>query len=185
MHIGIIDNGSRHTPLLKTMLGQHNRISMYAPSQSSTLPEADIDLFILSGSYIRPYYDSIYYSEIELIKRVTKPILGICEGYELIAHTYGSEIKKLEYKRTGVRRLDILNEKSELVRGIDNLTVYEAHRFAIAKVPDEFEAIAESESGIEIMKHKTKKVFGFQFHPEVTTEHNTGKEVLMNLIYSL
>ncbi len=185
MHIAIIDNGSRHTPILKNMLGQHNQISMFSPAQSPAIDLSAIDLMILSGSYIRPYFDSVYYPEVDLIKRIKKPLLGICEGHELIAHTYGCEIKKLEYKRTGVRRLDILKGQSELVRGIDNLMVYEAHRYAVAKVPDDFEAIAESESGIEIMKHTAKPVFGFQFHPEVTQENNNGKSVLMNLIYSL
>ena len=52
------------------------------------------DAFVLSGSskYAILNHLDVYSSEIELIKKSNKPILGICLGFELICYTFDEKL---------------------------------------------------------------------------------------------
>jgi GMP synthase-like glutamine amidotransferase len=53
-------------------------------------------------------------------------------------------------------------------------------------VPDDvFTVIARSATGAEIIRHRTRPVYGLQFHPEVREPANDGSEVLTSILSRL
>lgn len=69
---------------------------------------------------------------------------------------------------------------------IAELSVYESHRWGITDLPNELEELARSKDGIEIFRHKTRPVYGFQFHPEAGVAPEESRRVferVLSLVY--
>lgn len=181
----IINNGSKHiSDLRELFIDAHEIIEL------SQIPAVDIssfDLIILSGSStlsITNNYHSLWETEIELILTSSKPIIGICFGCELIAHTFGATLKRLHNKQKGIVTI-LPSKSSDIFNQLGDLRVYEAHRWSIVSLSQELEGLALSNSGIEIFRHKTRPIYGLQFHPEEFCDKSEGDEILTNIIHKL
>lgn len=111
--------------------------------------------------------------------------IGICYGLQLLALFYGGKIdgtKRGEYGRTKMK----INKYKSLLYANDDQemqTVWMSHSDEVTEIPDGFEAVAHSEEvvfnyffknikcfqGVIVaIEDKEKKIFGIQYHPEVT-----------------
>ena len=60
-----------------------------------------------------------------------------------------------------------------------------SHQDLVYKIPKSFKKIASTkESPLAIIENKSKKIYGIQFHPEVTHTEN-GKILIKNFIFSI
>ena len=60
-----------------------------------------------------------------------------------------------------------------------------SHEDAVVKLPKNFQMIASTkDSKLTIIENKKKKIYGVQFHPEVTHTEN-GKQIFKNFIFSI
>lgn len=127
----------------------------------------DDDIVILSGShdYTAVWNGDIFKNEISIIRHHKGPLIGICLGHQLIAHTYGSHVHQLSKKARGLKMIEPTIE-TDLLDGINEAKVFESHNWSIKKINDPLIELATSDSGIEILKHKNKPTYGMQFHPE-------------------
>ncbi len=120
-----------------------------------------------------------------LMKKI--PILGICYGLQLIAKLFGGSIKSSK-KRREFGRATILKKKSSLlVKNFFNKKniVWMSHQDAITKNPKGFKIVASTkESKFTIIENDKKKIYGVQFHPEVTHTIN-GKKIFKNFLFSI
>ncbi|MCK4730238.1 MAG: gamma-glutamyl-gamma-aminobutyrate hydrolase family protein [Candidatus Aenigmarchaeota archaeon] len=180
MKILLVNNITKHLEELREILKPHEITTV----NFQELPKnySDFDCIILSGGskYKVKNNEEIYKQEIELIKNSEIPVFGICLGFELICHFYGEKIEMLKEKKRGLRNLEII-EKDSLLKGIEKLSVFEAHRFYVKKVKNLI-LLAKSEIGAEIIKHREKPVYGVQFHPEIRLEKNQGTKILTNFL---
>ncbi len=64
--------------------------------------------------------------------------------------------------------LEIVNNDFAEFLGTKNIIVNEAHSIGINKIPNDFSVYAVSDHGAEIIKHKSRLIIGFQFHPEIS-----------------
>ena len=99
------------------------------------------------------------------------PMLGICYGFEAIIAAL-SDVTTIEhYKKPeiGFTKIRIVSP-SRIFKGLPkNLYVFENHVGTIKFLPSSLRKIAVSKNGtIEAFEHKTKPIFGTQFHPEYT-----------------
>ena len=116
------------------------------------------------------------------------PILGICYGCQLMAHSLGGTVVSAadnsvsEYGKTETGYSDDCVIFSGLPKsGIS----WMSHRDYISKVPDGFKVTATTaHCPVAAMADAEKKLYGVQFHPEVNhTEH--GKEMLKSFLFDV
>ncbi|HSX18446.1 MAG TPA: gamma-glutamyl-gamma-aminobutyrate hydrolase family protein [Candidatus Saccharimonadales bacterium] len=167
MKILLINNNTIHLPKLSNSLAGHELEAVeYMPGIK--LDSSNKDLVILSGgggegreaTDRHSGGDLWYKDEIEFILQSQTPILGICMGFELICHAYGSPVEKLSNSVIGLRDVKLPSGSK--------LKQFESHDWGILSVPSkELEVVADSETGIEIVKHRTRPLLGTQFHPEL------------------
>jgi len=116
------------------------------------------------------------------------PILGICYGLQLIAKLFGGSIKSLKKKREFGRASIFKKNQSLLIKNffnIKNQSVWMSHQDAVIKLPKGFKIIASTkDSRLTIIENTQSKIYGMQFHPEVTHTVN-GKEIFRNFLFSI
>ena len=114
------------------------------------------------------------------------PILGICYGLQLITKLFGGSIKSSKKKREFGRAILIKKRNSLLTKNFinkNNTLVWMSHQDAVTKLPKNFEAIASTnKSKFTIIENKKKKIYGIQFHPEVT-HTKKGKKIFSNFLF--
>lgn len=182
MKILTIDNGSSYLEKLKSLVSNHSQtIKTY--SEIVLTDKNDFDLIILSGGHSFPVvgHESDFAKEINLIRTTSTPILGICLGFELIAYSYGAWLEKLDSKENKVLELYPTVE-DPIFKNLDHIKVFENHRWVITKESDKLIGLAMSKDGIEIIKHKQKLIYGFQFHPEMFDDKTQGDELFANFM---
>jgi anthranilate/para-aminobenzoate synthase component II len=183
MKVLIIDNGTSYLEKLKALfIGSVVEVIEY--NQISRVKIEDIDLIILSGGHGTPVINkqNFYTSEINFIKTSSVPILGICLGYELIAHAFGAELELMEVREKGILNI-IPIKQSNLFIGVKNFSVYESHRWVVKKLPKELIGLAKSKDGWEIINYSGKPlIYGFQFHPEMFTDQTSGNQIFKNFL---
>ncbi|MGN8226461.1 glutamine-hydrolyzing GMP synthase [Gracilimonas sp. BCB1] len=114
------------------------------------------------------------------------PILGVCYGLQLLAHTEipGSveKAKKREYGRANL----LIDNDEDLLKDIeDESVVWMSHGDHIHELPPSYEIIGHTTNAkVAAVRHKENHIYGVQFHPEVAhTEH--GKQLLQNFAYTI
>ena len=112
------------------------------------------------------------------------PILGVCLGHQAMGQAFGGDVVPARAIMHGKLSM-IRNKGTGLFEGLPS--AFEAtryHSLAVRRdtLPDCFVIDAETDDGeIMGMHHKTRPLFGLQFHPEsIATEH--GHALLDNFL---
>ena len=112
------------------------------------------------------------------------PIFGVCLGHQSIGQAYGGKVVHAEALMHG-KTSPIHHNGKGVFAGLKNpFTATRYHSLAVRKedLPADLEMTAWTEDG-EIMgvQHRSRPVFGVQFHPEsIATE--CGHELLANFL---
>src|SRR6266404_3126909 len=113
------------------------------------------------------------------------PTLGICYGMQLACQILGGEVKpgtSREFGRTQCR----IQEADGLFAGVPEETVvWMSHGDQVQAVGGDFVPLAATETcPIAAVRHRSRPIFGLQFHPEVShTPH--GSRILRNFLYGI
>jgi GMP synthase (glutamine-hydrolysing) len=171
--IYIINFGSRKTPYISQMvtsLGYDNKVFKWDETDGMDLEEADG--LILSGSptFLTEVSHVPYHERYGFIRETVKPVLGICFGHQVVGILHGAQIyrgKEVE----GTIEIKLLKD-DPLFAGLENPTVMAEDHTEGIDVPEGFVHLATSSLyPNEGMKHRTKKIYSVQFHPEVSGEN--------------
>ncbi len=184
----IIDFGSQVTKLIARRireLGVYSEIT--TPKEFNKLKKYNnIKGIILSGgpsSVTTTKFPKISKDIFE--KKI--PILGICYGLQLIAKIFGGKIKSSKKKREFGRAI-LLKKKSSLLTKqylAKQKSVWMSHEDAVVKLPINFKIIASTkDSKFTIIENKKKKIYGVQFHPEVT-HTDKGYIIFKNFLFTI
>lgn len=158
--------------LNESLAGHDVQVQMYKPGIS--FRHADKDLVILSGGggegleihdEFRP--GKLWYEDqMKFVLTCNKPILGICMGFEVICRAYGAEIKRVDRLIQGFVNVKTSDEGANFFDK-KQLKQFESHEWVVPKVESFcLDVLAESKTGVEVVKHKTRNILGTQFHPE-------------------
>jgi len=111
-------------------------------------------------------------------------ILGVCLGHQAIGQAYGGDVIRAKEVMHG-KTSKIFHNDRGVFKGLPNpfiATRYHSLAVDKATLPDDLEITAWTEDG-EIMgvQHRTRPVYGVQFHPEsIATEG--GHQLLANFL---
>lgn len=112
------------------------------------------------------------------------PILGICYGMQLIAYQLGGKVSSHQQKQFG--KIQIETKKSGLFEKLESAqSVWFSHGDIVDKLPKDFKPIAKTlHVSIAGLENAAQKIYGIQFHPEVT--HTThGMTILNNFLFKI
>lgn len=184
--IAILDFGSQYTQLIARRVREtkvYSEIFPYYVELNKLLANPPKGI-ILSGGPASVYEKQAPRCN-EKIFELDLPILGICYGAQLIAQVLGGKVAKTsqaEYGRINI----ILDNQEDIFYGLStNTTCWMSHQDLVENIPPNFEVIAQSENTkAAAMVNKSKKIYGVQFHPEVT-HTPLGKKIFKNFLYNI
>ena len=104
---------------------------------------------------------------------------------QLIAKIFGGKIKSAKKKREFGRAFLFKKRQSPLIKNFFKASnsVWMSHEDAVVKLPRDFKTIAYTkDSKLTIIENTKKKIYGVQFHPEVTHTFN-GKQIFKNFLF--
>jgi GMP synthase (glutamine-hydrolysing) len=131
---------------------------------------------------------------IDVIKKASQPVLGVCGGHQQIALAYGARIDLMGRLEPGEGYEGAQRERGYLTvetsgAGIfknlpKEITVWHSHFDEVKALPKGFRRTAWNETcPIQAMEHKERPLFGVQFHPELfDDEHPHGRKVIENFL---
>jgi GMP synthase (glutamine-hydrolysing) len=173
----VLDFGSQYTQLIARKLRESGVYTEVVPYRESLedIKARKPQGIILSGGPASVYAEDAYKPD-DGIWDLGLPILGICYGMQLITQHFGGEVVAADHHEYGKAKLKIENDSS-IFKGIaDDSIVWMSHGDKAEKLPEGFEIIGTSEnSPYAAIADESRKVYAFQFHPEVHhTVEGTG-----------
>lgn len=113
-----------------------------------------------------------YLQRIAWLKDLDLPVWGICFGHQLIGLLHGAMVSRQREDRDW-QTIELIADCPLFDKLPPAFEMMEDHCESVS-VPAEFELVAVSDTCVnEAMMHKSKPVFGVQFHPEVSGNHGT------------
>ena len=111
------------------------------------------------------------------------PVLGICYGMQLTCAALGADVQPVEHREFGRAELHVINREG-LFGGVpEDMTVWMSHGDQVHGINGEFVPLARTETcPVAAVRHRSRPIFGLQFHPEV---HHTpyGSKLLHNFLH--
>lgn len=119
----------------------------------------------------------------DVVRFIDKPILGVCLGHQAICEVFGSNIIHAPVIMHGKKDLINVDNSSTLFKGLDNVIEGARYHSLVAdKVSNDLKITAKTSDGIIMgVEHKTKKIYGIQFHPESVMTKD-GMKIIKNFL---
>src|SRR2546426_918885 len=176
----IIDFGGQYTQLIGRRIREANVYTEIVPFSISLekLKAQQPKGIVLSGGPSSVYETGAPVCDPAILK-LGIPILGICYGMQLIGKEFGGRVESAAQREYGSRSLESVRP-SCLLDGMRR--VWMSHGDRILKAPPGFEVTARTDTTIAAMEDPVRKVFGVQFHPEVTHTEN-GEALLCRFLF--
>ncbi len=177
----ILDFGSQYTQLIARRVRELNVYCEIHPYNHIPQITSSIKGVILSGSPCSVRDAGAPDVDFSLFGNI--PVLGVCYGAQLMAHKSGGTVMPSHIREYGRAKLTTVDHHNELLKEISlDSQVWMSHADTIASIPDIYEIIASTSSvKVAAFKKKNSKVYGIQFHPEVTHTLE-GKNLLRNFV---
>ena len=114
------------------------------------------------------------------------PILGICYGMQLTATTLGGEAGTCSLREYGRIKMTVDKRDTGLMAGLaESSYCWMSHTYQVLRLPEGFTAIAHTENcPITAMANEERRIYGVQFHPEVTHTEE-GRRILENFLLNI
>src|SRR4030095_12899040 len=178
----VLDFGSQYTQLIARRIRETSVYSEVVPFNTplDTIRQYNARGIVLSGGP-----DSVYEEGAPAcdprIYDLGIPILGVCYGMQLLAKDLGGKVVPGAEREYGARDIQIVDQ-SCLLDGLKR--VWMSHGDRILEPPPDFRVTAQSDTAMAAMENPGRKIFGIQFHPEVTHTHN-GTALLRRFIFDI
>ncbi|OGD98377.1 glutamine-hydrolyzing GMP synthase [Candidatus Curtissbacteria bacterium RIFCSPLOWO2_01_FULL_38_11b] len=184
--VAVINFGGQYAHLIARRIRQLGvKSELISPDvKLPDLKKLNPQALILSGSPYSVYEKKSPKLNIK-IYNLKLPILGICYGLQLIAYQLGGKVSSRQTKQFG-KEILIIKNKSPLFENLLNKeTVWFSHGDQVDKLPRGFDIIASTKNAkIAAFQNLQKKLFGIQFHPEVSHTPK-GEKILRNFLFKI
>ena len=182
----VLDFGSQYTQLIARRVREQNVFSVVRPFN---IPIRAIQALnpkgiILSGSPANVYQKKAPLPD-ERIYALGVPVLGICYGLQVTAHLFHGRVKKIKRREYGFVRLNA-DVRDDLFHGLPKeMKCWMSHGDQVYRLPSGFERIAHTRtSSIAGFRDRSRRLYGVQFHPEVT-HTPLGHKIFHNFLFRI
>ena len=185
----ILDFGSQYTQLIARRVRE---CQIYSEIHPYDIPADRVKSLSPKGIILSGGPASVYEKDAPLcdpaVLRMGIPVLGICYGMQLIAHSLGGEVAHSEKREYGKAKLT-LGRDGRLFKGLgrkgSQLAVWMSHGDHVKTLPPGFQAIAHSKNtAFAAIEEAQKRIYGLQFHPEVVHTQR-GIELINNFLFHI
>ncbi len=180
----VIDFGAQYAQLIARRVREARVYSEIVPH---TMPVSELlaknpAAIVLSGGPASVYSDGAPSVDKELFLSGV-PVLGICYGFQAMAHALGGTVARTEAREYGSTAVEVTSGGTLLEGTPAAQTVWMSHGDAVTAAPDGFEVLASSAGApVAAFEDTARRLFGVQWHPEVLhTEY--GQASLENFLY--
>ncbi len=184
----ILDFGSQTTQLIARRVRE---AGVYCEIHPYWLEPAAIDALrpkaiILSGGPASVYGEGAPTIDPGLFRRGV-PILGICYGVQLTAHLLGGKVERASSREYGAAAVRVDRAAGPFARFSpgESLDVWMSHGDRVTALPAGFSTIGTNAATPACaIADPERKIFGVQFHPEVT-HTKRGRELLEAFLFDV
>lgn len=182
----VVDFGAQYAQLIARRVREAHVFSEIVPRDidAAGVRERSPIGIVLSGGPVSVYAERTYRLDPEILE-LGIPVLGICFGHQVIAHTLGGTVTRTDKAEFGKTGLAVLGPSALLGESAGGRTVWMSHRDAVSAAPPGFRVTASTDdSPVAAMEDLDRGLCGVQFHPEVIhTPH--GQQVLERFLYDV
>ena len=196
--VAVIDFGGQYAQLIARRVreaGAYSELFPYTISAAELL-ERNPKAIVLTGGPSDIYQAGAPTLDAKILHSGV-PILGICYGFQVLAHEFGGEVDKAsrgEYGRTLAKVHDVSQksdqkskeqseERGSILAGEDpEIVTWMSHGVAVKQAPEGFDVLASTEGApVAAMECRARKIAGVQWHPEVKHTPN-GQSVFVKFL---
>ncbi len=170
-------------------LGAETEVIRNDAISEAELPEllAKFDAVLISPGPGTPAEAGLSIATVKWALDVNYPVFGVCLGHQAIAEAMGATVESAPELMHG-KTSKIQHQNSVIFEGLpQNFNATRYHSLAVVRdtAPQDLEITGQTESGVIMsLQHKSKPIFGVQFHPEsIMTEG--GYQMLGNWLETL
>lgn len=183
--IVILDFGAQYTQLIARRVRELKVFSVVLPCTASL---DEIKSYHPAGIILSGGPSSVYDADAppadERVLLQGLPVLGICYGFQFIAHKLGGKVRPAPRREYGHAEVHIL-ARSKLFHGLpEYMNVWMSHGDEAVELPHGFTVIGKTSNALAAIEDEGRRIWAVQFHPEV---HHTqrGAELLRNFVYDI
>jgi len=182
----VLDYGSQYSMLIARRIREAGVYSELVPwdSKPEQLNHLRIKGFVLSGGPA-----SVYEADAPTLPSYViasqLPVLGICYGMQLLAHSLGGRVAPAAHREYGHAVITVSDTDNPLLRGMPtSMPVWMSHGDHVVELPQGFRSVAYSESSPVAVMADAAGHLGIQFHPEVVHTPQ-GDQLIQNFLFNV
>ena len=180
----ILDFGSQYTQLIARRVRENKVFSKIVPYNISAKEITDLAPkgLILSGGPASVTDKKSPHPDKGIFK-LGIPIFGICYGMQVITEMLGGKVKQTKGREYGKAELFVDDNRNLFSHVPGNFTCWESHGDYVKKLPPGFVVGAHTATTpITAILNQKRKIYGVQFHPEVTHTEK-GDQIIANFLF--
>ena len=175
----IVDFGSQYTQLIARRIRE---AGVYCEIHPFDIPDDFVREYAPKGIILSGGPETVTTGETPRIRdslfELDVPILGICYGMQALAEQLGGAVEASDHREFGHANIS-REHTSELLDQFDWQSgvhdVWMSHGDKVVQLPDGFVVTASTASApIAAMENASRRIYGVQFHPEVTHTEGGG-----------
>lgn len=182
----VLDFGSQYAQLIARRVREQN---VYCQIVRHDLPASRIAELAPRGIILSGGPSSVYEAGAPkcdpALFELGVPVLGICYGMQLVCDALGGRVEHAPSREYG-RAMCTIESHDGLLAGLpDEMQVWMSHGDQVSQVGDDFEPLAATRTcPFAAVRHRSRPVYGLQFHPEVT-HSPLGSQILHNFVLNI
>jgi len=183
--LAILDFGSQYSQLIARRVRENRVYCEILPFNTPAERLKEFKGVILSGGPASVYEPGAPLCDKALFS-LDIPVLGVCYGMQLIAHLLQGEVIRASRREYGKAEL-AFDRSEEFFHQIETprISVWMSHGDQVIRLPDDFISMAHTDNApYAAIRHRTRPIFGVQFHPEVVHTPQGG-QLLRNFLYRI
>ena len=172
----VVDYGSQYTQLIARRIRELHVFCEIIPCEEAEIGTGleavrrrDPAAIVLSGGPASVYGDGAPQVEPSLFE-LGVPVLGICYGLQVMAHTLGGKVERADSREYGLAQLIVGAPEGILkpFRKGEATDVWMSHGDRLAALPPGFSILGVSDNTPYcVIADLRRRLYGLQFHPEV------------------